>query len=127
MAKYLLIESRDTFESKDVSRYYDLAKGLKQDGNDVTLFLVQNGVLAARQNARFAALGAVADDDLHLARQRHDVLLLRRVVPVAEVARLEKAKHNAIGILHGSKVRAGIQRQLLEVGLPVVAGVESYD
>lgn len=60
MAKYLLIESRDTFESKDVSRYYDLAKGLKQDGNDVTLFLVQNGVLSAREASQTNGLADVA-------------------------------------------------------------------
>ena len=61
MAKYLLIESRDTFESKDVSRYYDLAKGLKQDGNDVTLFLVQNGVLSAREASQANGLADVAN------------------------------------------------------------------
>jgi predicted peroxiredoxin len=52
MAKYLLIESRDPFESNDVGYFYDLAKALAADGNDVTLFLVQNGVFAARPSAR---------------------------------------------------------------------------
>ncbi len=61
MAKYLLIESRDTFEAKDVTRYYDLAKGLKQDGNDVTLFLVQNGVLSAREASQTNGLADVAN------------------------------------------------------------------
>lgn len=60
MAQYLLIESRDPFDSNDVQNFYALASGLAKEGNEVTLFLVQNGVLAARQNARFAALGAVA-------------------------------------------------------------------
>ncbi len=60
MAKYLLIESRDTFESKDVARYYGLAKGLKQEGNDVTLFLVQNGVLSAREASQSNGLADVA-------------------------------------------------------------------
>ncbi|MBI3949495.1 MAG: sulfur reduction protein DsrE [Acidobacteria bacterium] len=44
MTNYLLIESRDPFESNDVSYFYDLATGLAKDGNEVTLFLVQNGV-----------------------------------------------------------------------------------
>ena len=57
MAQYLLIESRDPFESHDVGYYYDLAKGLAGDGSEVTLFLVQNGVLAARPSAHSAALG----------------------------------------------------------------------
>ena len=60
MAQYLLIESRDPFESNDVGYYYDLAKGLVEGGNEVTLFLAQNGVLAARPSAKSAALGALA-------------------------------------------------------------------
>src|SRR5215469_9711756 len=53
---YLLIESRDPFESNDVGYYYNLSKGLVEDGNEVTVFLVQNGVLAARPSAHSAAL-----------------------------------------------------------------------
>ena len=48
MAKYLLIESRDPFENNIVARQYDLAVNLVKEGNEVTLFLVQNGVLPAR-------------------------------------------------------------------------------
>ena len=60
MAEYLLIESRDPFESNDVSYYYDLASGLVESGNQVTLFLAQNGVLSARPSAHSAALSALA-------------------------------------------------------------------
>src|SRR5262245_458256 len=60
MAQYLLIESRDPFESNDVGYYYDLAKGLVEGGNQVTLFLTQNGVLSARPSAHSAALSALA-------------------------------------------------------------------
>ena len=60
MNQYLLIESRDPFESNDVAYYFDLAKGLVNSGNAVTLFLVQNGVLATRPAARSAALSALA-------------------------------------------------------------------
>ena len=60
MAEYLLIESRDPFESNDVGYYYELAKGLVEAGNQVTLFLAQNGVLSARPSAHSAALGALA-------------------------------------------------------------------
>ena len=52
MAGYLLIESRDPFESNDVGYYYELAGGLVEAGNQVTLFLVQNAVLAARPSAQ---------------------------------------------------------------------------
>lgn len=51
MASYMLIESRDPFEVNDVAYFYDLASSLKSRGNDVTLFLVQNGVLPARQSS----------------------------------------------------------------------------
>ena len=60
MAQYLLIESRDPFESNDVGYYYELAMGLVEGGNQVTLFLVQNGVLPARPSAHSAALSALA-------------------------------------------------------------------
>jgi sulfur relay (sulfurtransferase) complex TusBCD TusD component (DsrE family) len=60
MAQYLLIESRDPFESKDVGYYYDLAKGLVEGGNQVTLFLAQNGVLSARPSAQSDALSSLA-------------------------------------------------------------------
>ena len=60
MAEYLLIESRDPFESNDVGYYYDLAVGLVESGNQVTLFLAQNGVLSARPSAHSAALSALA-------------------------------------------------------------------
>ncbi|MFC5475531.1 sulfur reduction protein DsrE [Paraherbaspirillum soli] len=51
MAKYLLIESRDPFENNIVARQYDLAVNLVKEGNQVTLFLVQNGVLPARPSS----------------------------------------------------------------------------
>ena len=60
MSRYILVESRDPFDSRDSEHFYDIARGLKDAGNDVTLFLVQNGVLPARRSARSAALAAVA-------------------------------------------------------------------
>jgi sulfur relay (sulfurtransferase) complex TusBCD TusD component (DsrE family) len=60
MAEYLLIESRDPFESNEVGYYYDLAKGLAHEGNSVTMFLVQNAVLATRPSKGSAALSALA-------------------------------------------------------------------
>ncbi len=66
MADYLLIESRDPFESNDVSRLYALAGNLAKNGSKVTLFLVQNGVLSARENAQSAALSAVAGNGVEV-------------------------------------------------------------
>jgi predicted peroxiredoxin len=51
MASYLLIESRDTFGTGEFVFSYDLARRLAGDGNQVTLFLVQNGVMPARAGA----------------------------------------------------------------------------
>jgi hypothetical protein len=48
MSSYLLIESRDPLASRDVDRSYELAAQLTKAGHEVTVFLVQNGVLAAR-------------------------------------------------------------------------------
>jgi predicted peroxiredoxin len=60
MAKYLLIESRDPFDSNDVSFCYELATGLKQAGHEVTLFLVQNGVMPARRSTQSQRLTQLA-------------------------------------------------------------------
>ena len=56
MAKYLLIESRSPFDSPEVSNNYRLAADLKNRGNEVTLFLVNNGVMAARKGAESRGL-----------------------------------------------------------------------
>ena len=60
MAKYLLIESRDPFETSGVTQHYELATSLAREGNDVTLFLVQNGVLPARRSALSEPLEAAS-------------------------------------------------------------------
>ena len=59
MAGYLLIESRDPFESNDVGYYCGLARGLVEAGNQVTLFLVQSAVLVARPSAQVPQLQAL--------------------------------------------------------------------
>jgi hypothetical protein len=59
MSKYTLIESRDPFDSNDVAFSYDLAAGLAKAGHDVTLLLVQNGVLPARRGAKADGLARV--------------------------------------------------------------------
>ena len=48
MPSYLFVESRDPFESRDVEEGYRLLTDLAAQPIPVTLFLVQNGVLAAR-------------------------------------------------------------------------------
>ncbi len=60
MAKYLLIESRDPFDSNDCAHFCLLAERLAAAGNDVTFFPVQNGVLPARSGAQSKLLADLA-------------------------------------------------------------------
>jgi len=60
MSSYLFIESRDPYESNEVAAQYDLAAGLARDGAAVTVFLVQNGVLAARKGEKAELIGKLA-------------------------------------------------------------------
>jgi hypothetical protein len=60
MARYVLIESRDPFETNDVQFCRDLASRLAGQGDEVTLFLVQNGVLPARVGFKANGLSALA-------------------------------------------------------------------
>ena len=66
MTGYLLIESRDWFESGETNSLLDLASGLSQDGEDVTLFLVQNGVLSARSGAASKKLAQLAESGVEI-------------------------------------------------------------
>jgi sulfur relay (sulfurtransferase) complex TusBCD TusD component (DsrE family) len=51
MPRYLLIESRDPFESRSFRQRCELAAALASGGSEVTVFLVENAVLAARAAA----------------------------------------------------------------------------
>ena len=72
MAKYTLIASRDPFASSDVETLYRWARELQEAGHSVTLFLVQNAVLQARQGCdeilgELAAAGVtICADDFSL-------------------------------------------------------------
>jgi len=71
MSNYVFIESRDPFESRDTEFIEETALAVKDRGHDVTIFLVQNGVLGARKGAqrldRLAGAGVrLLADDLSL-------------------------------------------------------------
>jgi predicted peroxiredoxin len=51
MVHYLLVESRDPFAFNEVVGFFQLAADLARQGNPVRVFLVQNGVLPAREGA----------------------------------------------------------------------------
>ena len=52
--RYLLVDSRDLQEYSGSDFILQTATGLTQQGNKVTLYLIENGVLAARQGASAA-------------------------------------------------------------------------
>ena len=83
MSNYVFIESREPFESRDVRFVVETATVLKRNGNDVTVFLVQNGVLAARGNARASQLPELAELGIRLLAD--DFSLTERGIQVAEV------------------------------------------
>lgn len=61
MSQYLFIESRHASESGDVDQSFELAASLAADGHKVTVYLVQNGVISARNGAKNAHI-AVANN-----------------------------------------------------------------
>ena len=50
MTRYVFIQSRDPFEARDPQFLEETAIEVRERGHEVTVFLVQNGVLAARQS-----------------------------------------------------------------------------
>ena len=82
MTRYVFIESRDPFESRDTKFVEETAIGVKERGHDVTVFLVQNGVPAARKNVRL--LGRLAEAGVTLLAD--DFSLRERGMTAEELA-----------------------------------------
>ena len=53
MTKYLLIESRDPFESRESENFLEMVGRFAENGDQVVLFLIQNGVFALRKGSMF--------------------------------------------------------------------------
>ena len=66
MSNYLFIESRDPFESRDIRFVEETAVALKKAGHDVTVFLVQNGVLATRSHAQNSYLSCLTRNGVNV-------------------------------------------------------------
>lgn len=82
MTRYVFIESRDPFESRDTDFLQETAIAVKERGHDVTVFLVQNGVLAARSSA--SRLGRLAEAGVRLLAD--DLSLRERGIRADELA-----------------------------------------
>lgn len=61
MSDYLFIESRCPLDSADVAINIGTACNLKEQGHNVTLFFVQNGVIPVRRGARDEAIEQARD------------------------------------------------------------------
>ena len=83
MTHYVFIESRDPFESRDTRFVEETATALKQRGHEVTVFLLQNGVFASRQNASSSTLVRLARAGVKILAD--DFSLLERGIGSAEL------------------------------------------
>jgi sulfur relay (sulfurtransferase) complex TusBCD TusD component (DsrE family) len=89
MSSYLLIESRDPFESRGFGQRCELAAALAVDGASVTLFLVENGVLAARGSAQVRELEKLGRSGVSVFAD--EFALRERGITVGELAGQVKA------------------------------------
>lgn len=101
MQRYVLIQSKSPWESTSASEFYALAKELGDTGGDVTLFLVQNGVMGARSGAQDTTL---------------DQVLRGKVRVLADDFSLRER-----GIGHGA-VKAGVQPSSIDLVVDLLAG-----
>jgi len=88
MKRYLIIESRDPFEAASFAGRNELAVNLAADG-EVTVFLVENAVLAARVGSRFAGFARIRRAGVTLIAD--EFALRERGITVAELVPEVKA------------------------------------
>jgi sulfur relay (sulfurtransferase) complex TusBCD TusD component (DsrE family) len=84
VSQYLLIASRDPHTTTSAGRCYELASALADEGNDVTVFLVQNGVLPARPSPASGELTALARRGVRVLAD--DLSLRERGIPETALA-----------------------------------------
>jgi sulfur relay (sulfurtransferase) complex TusBCD TusD component (DsrE family) len=76
MKKWLIVNTRDAYESHECQAITELAVGLQAAGNTVNVFLAENGVLSARRDTNMPALtqllkrGIAVVGDAFSARER---------------------------------------------------------
>ncbi|MBM4439344.1 MAG: DsrE family protein [Candidatus Rokubacteria bacterium] len=84
MSDYVLIESRDPFDSADTGFVADTAEALRARGRDVTVYLVQNAVLATRAGARGSQVPRLAKAGVTVLAD--DFSLRERGIEAGEIA-----------------------------------------
>ena len=83
MTSYIFIESRDPFESRDTQFVEETATALKKRGHEVTVFLLQNGVLGSRRSVRDSYLTRLTEAGVTLLAD--DFSLRERGIESAEL------------------------------------------
>ena len=86
MARYLLIESRDPFEFSDTTYMYQMANDLAANGNQVTLFLIQNGVFCARDSVKDNPLAGLKESSPSVRVEVDDFSLRERGISTERLA-----------------------------------------
>jgi hypothetical protein len=81
--RYVFIESRDPFDSPDTGFVADTAAALAARGRAVTVYLVQNGVLATRAGARGSQVPRLAGTGVRVLAD--DFSLVERGIDPAEL------------------------------------------
>jgi sulfur transfer complex TusBCD TusB component (DsrH family) len=106
MTQYVFIETRDPFESRDTEFVARTAVSLKQRGNNVTVFLVQNGVLAARKNAKRTDISYMSEAGVILLAD--DFSLKERGIQTQELATgvSESSIDSLVDLLVGEETKA---------------------
>ena len=109
MTNYMFIESRDPFESRDARFVEETATALRRRGHNVTVFLVQNGVLASRDNGRDSYLARLAKagvtllaDDFSLSERGIQLTEMRQDIRPSSIETLVDAlvEENTKAIWH---------------------------
>jgi sulfur transfer complex TusBCD TusB component (DsrH family) len=71
MAHYMIIETRDPHDVRDVEWMAELAANLQRGGSSATVMLAENGVFAARAGAAGSALSTLTGAGCHVLADRY--------------------------------------------------------
>jgi intracellular sulfur oxidation DsrE/DsrF family protein len=71
MAHYMIIETRDPHEVRDVEWMAELAANLQRGGSSATVMLAENGVFAARAGAAASALRTLTEAGCQVFADRY--------------------------------------------------------
>ena len=89
MTRYMIIETRDPQDVRDVEWMAELAASLQRGGSPATVMLAENGVFAARAGASASALRTLTDAGCQVFADRY--ALRERGIRDADLAKGVKA------------------------------------